>query len=337
MSKNDISVRNYSVTTINDIENNLTVLHKEADLSVGHALNAQLCVINVVKSPLLYSSAIDLFFEHMKSGMSLCRNDAEIKECRQRYCLMLNNMLFFTRAKIEFEVKANRELGRTLMLQAIDQLSDSIVDVVSLCASGRMMNKKEISDILLNNFLKDKNDNILKKAWRWFTEKRRLTEELRKFHNNANRLINKIWKHRKLIGKSDIIAGLIDNYADEMVGFVMDGEISYYENKRDSAFDDMTDSDYMTDWIVFPLVGALGIQIVVLVVRWIISWFSDYPENWATTQWIWCGIIVGGYLACFVGWRSLKYIYAHMMMRRKQKEKKELYNHYQELSEFFSE
>jgi len=120
MSKNDISVRNYSVTTINDIENNLTVLHKEADLSVGHALNAQLCVINVVKSPSLYSSAIDLFFEHMKSGMSLCRNDAEIKECRQRYCLMLNNMLFFTRAKIEFEVKANRELGRTLMLQAID-------------------------------------------------------------------------------------------------------------------------------------------------------------------------------------------------------------------------
>lgn len=331
MSSDDLSKCNYNVASIKDIEHNLTVLHGQANQSVGHALSAQLCVINVVKSPSLYSSAIDLFFEHMKNGLSLCKNEDEIKACRQRYCLMLNNMLFFTRAKIEFEVKANRELGRTLMLQAIDQLSDSIVDVVAQCAVGTIMNKKVVSGILFNNFLKDKNDNILKKAWRWFTENNRLTEELIEFHNNANRLINKIWKHRRLIGKSDIIAGLIDNYADEMVDFIMDGEISDYENKRNSAFDGMT------DWIVFPLIGAVVLQIVVLVVRWIISWFSDYPENWATTQWIWCGIIVGGYLTCFFGWRSLKYIYAHIMMRRKQKEKKELYNHYQELSEFFSE
>lgn len=136
-------------------------------------------------------------------------------------------------------------------------------------------------------------DSFLKKAFRWLTESSQLAEELSKFHLSLQKLFDKLEKAREYIGPSDIIAGLIENYAKPVADEVYSEQINARKKDLNAA---KTSGAYNWDGFLGWLMGTNFVvfvaQIIVLLVRWIISWFSDdMPEHWAKSQWIWCGVI----------------------------------------------
>lgn len=294
----DKSINICLCTTPKDVTATLEELAGLSNQSVAHALKAQIQVIKCISAPPLHGSTFDLFFKHIKGAISYA-DEEYANEIKDRAALLLNNFVFFMKAKVEYEIAANRTEYENLLVDASYDLAESILSLTEVAAkcteisAGNITtlaptakNVRQFAKVFIGS--KGDNDGWLQKGLRLAFKNKHTKDAQRNFCDTLHRLSEKLCSNYDVIGRNNIIAGLFQNYRDDL--------LEYHYSKDCSDLKKKASRLKYKIWI-FPLtilgVGC-GVSLLVWLVRWIISWFYVPSQGWAVQQCIWSGIIVGG-------------------------------------------
>ena len=280
-----------SCTSLEEVQDALSLMAEDANKSLAHALKAQIQVVKYISKPDLYGSTFDLFFKNLKKAIDYAEDDENIYELREQAGLMLNNFVFFMKAKIEWEVAVNRKEGESLFLEAAHGLAESVLTLSSMYYGGavkaalKVTAVKQLSALFFNpNY---EGDNWFKKAGRWLFKSSRTAEKKADFLETLDRLANKLVDKYDTIGSNDLIAGIYENYRDELIE-AHSYDWTYLWEKAS----EYREKSWGIPCFILGIGGALSG--LVWLIRWFISLFSESAPGWALTQWMWTGIVLGG-------------------------------------------
>jgi len=343
-------VSNREIKTIEGMESYLEEMVKYANISVEAALNAQLQVLRYVQSPKLYDSSFDLLFANVKKALKYAESPQMCDKIREKTSVMINNYVFFMKAKLQYEIEVNRKEQEGLMADATSMLVKSCVDIVALAAesSGNISTDIVILKVA-NNFLasSQSGDNFFKRVVRWWHKEKRTQEKTDEFYETLGSLVKKLYKHRKVIGQSDLIAGLIGNYAKELTDFDTGNRVGILnhiltENNESSLRD-------VQRLFISILFGSAGIWFFVWLFKKISSGFSwvwskvsgdEYVSSssqWSVDFWKWIGIIfLLALFIRFVRWLFVKIKFSSEL-RQAEQEWSEVYQSYLGIVKDFEE
>lgn len=280
-----------SCTSLEEVQDALSLMAKDANKSLAHALKAQIQVVKYISKPDLYGSAFDLFFKNLKKAIDYAEDEDNIYDLREQAGLMLNNFVFFMKAKLEWEVAVNRREGEALFLEASHGLAECIMTLASMYYGGttkaivKVTAIKQLSTLFFNP--NNEGDNWFKKAGRWLFKSSRTAEKKAEFLETLDRLADKLVDKYEIIGSNDLIAGIYENYRDELI----ESHSYRWTSLWEEASDYKDKSWQIPCWIIS--IGSM-LSGIVWFIRWIISLFKDLTPGWASTQWIWTGVVLGG-------------------------------------------
>ena len=267
--------------------NNLAV---QANQSVASALKAQVQVIKYISKPDLCGSAFDLFFKNLKNALTHCKDEENAYEIREKAGLMLNNFIFFTKAKIEWELLVNRKEGEKLFMHAANELAQSVCEI-ALLPGG--MAKAAVKAIAIKNLQQmlfnpdEQGDNWLNKATRWLFKSSATARKKAEFAETLDKLADKLVKYRDIIGENDLIAGIYENYYEDLMDYHSREWIMHHANADEKL-------EKSWKWPIYIFVIGGIVSGLTWIVRWIYSLFGNLSEGWAAKQWIWTACICGG-------------------------------------------
>jgi len=257
------------INTIEDMENYLQKLSEHANESAEAALKAQLQVIHYVQSPKLYDSSFDMLFKCIKNALKYADSPKMQEQVREQATIMIQNYVFFMNAKLQYEVAVNRKEYEDLMEDACKMLAESAADVATLAVPGgaaaKMTMKSAVAKASINMLTKkdSKGDNLLTKFHRWWTKDTRTKEKQSEFIQTIDTLITKLYKQKDIIGKSDLIAGIVNRYASDITEYLYKDKLETAQRCFDYAQDNALDREKISFWVI------LSVNILVLLLRWI--------------------------------------------------------------------
>lgn len=279
-----------SCTSLEEVQDALSLMAKDANKSLAHALKAQIQVVKYISKPDLYGSTFDLFFKNLKKAIDYSEDEESAYDLREQAALMLNNFVFFMKAKIEWEVSVNRKEGEALFMEASHGLAESVLTLSTMYYDGatklalKATAVKHLSNLFFNP---DKeNDNWFKKAGRWLFKSSRTKEKELEFCDTLDRLADKLVDQYDVIGKNDLIAGIYENYYEDLMDYHSPAWTSYW-----SEADEYLNKSWQIPIYEIVILGVLSG--IVWLIRWIISWFSNTTPGWGVQHWMWTGICTG--------------------------------------------
>lgn len=160
-------------------------------------------------------------------------------------------------------------------------------------------------------------------------------------------LTSKFSKHRDLIGRSDLVAGIVRRYAEDMTEYFYGDKLKTAQSHFDYVYNNAWEKEKKNFWII------LSINISVLLIRWIFkslgagfSYVSakiadeEYvadTAHWALRQW--------GYAAALFAFISIIILIQYLINRNKaktaltaaQKEHDDAYQNYLNIAAQFEE
>lgn len=280
-----------SCTSIEEVQESLSLMAQEANKSLSHALKAQIQVVKYISKPDLHGSTFDLFFKNLKKAIDYAEDEENVYELREQAALMLNNFVFFMKAKIEWEVAVNRKEGESLFLEASHGLAETVLTLASMYYGGTAkvaMKATAVKHLSTLFFNPDKEgDNWFKKAGRWLFKSSRTAEKKADFFETLDRLADKLVDQCEIIGSNDLIAGIYENYREELIESHSDEWTPLWADASE-----LKEKSYGIPGFILGIGGALSG--IVWFIRWIISLFSESSPGWASAQWMWTGIVLGG-------------------------------------------
>lgn len=308
----------------------LNALAVQANKSVASALRAQVQVIKYISTPELSGSTFDLFFKNLKNALTQCEDEEDAYEVREKAGLMLNNFIFFTRAKIEWELAVNRRAAEDLFVHAANELGQIVCEVCVLATTTPAVGAttvavQKISQLFFNP--DEHGDTLFKKAARWMFKGSRTAKKEANFARTLDALADKLVKHRDIIGENNLIAGIYENYYELLMQYHSDEWLT-----REINADTKMEKAWQIPLWILGIGGALSA--IVWFIRLVISLFSSPHAGWAGQQWMWTGIVLGG-ISLIVA--AIFSILAFVEMSRGKRIKKMYHDYYTGIQEAFSE
>ena len=276
----------------------LSSLEVGASISVQEAIKAQMQVLSYIQSRVLVDTTLDTIILHLKKSLKYSQNDLEREKIRESFSLMIQSYIFFIDARLQYEINENKKEARELACQAGEIFIKSTAEIAMMAATGGASAIKTSTIVanLSNNFLKDAQDNIFQKTWKWLSKKRRIEEKQEEFFKILHTIFKKLYKYHRLIGKSILISGLIERYTPEIRSYICQKEetqIEYYESKEFEWA--------ILGWVSLGSLIGVVISLIVALFRWPIKAIAETNnEPWFSTQMYWTLGILGGVIAAYV-------------------------------------
>ncbi len=308
INPSNTNVQRIEIKSLEQMESFLENLKATASDSLSAALSAQLQVIRYVSSAQLVGATFDTLFQNLKKAKEYATTPKERDAIMERGSLMIQNYVFFMRARLVYAIEDNKEEGRKLFEEAGKQLSKNVVEIVAMYATGGASLSVTVSKNLFQNA--EQYLSLVNKFLNWWNKEQINAEKQQEFYKSIELLISKLNKRKDIIGQSNLIAGLVENYAEDLTGFATAEYYAVYVdvfNKKEKI---------LKQFWTAPL-GVLSISIVFLCIRWfwhlmqdvgagMMSWFSDDVEKitrdgWVATHFMWTsGYIVIAVLIVFI-------------------------------------
>lgn len=321
-----IEPRVHTLNSIEEVENFLNDLQKNASISIASAIEAQLRVIkDVVYSPNLVDSTITLLIQNLKKSLDYEQSQQVREELREKFSIMIQNYVFFLDARLQYEIKEHKKETWDLVEKAGNQLCNSACDLALMAmTNGASSIKTGVVRIACNNVFSPQNEGLWKKIVGWWTKKKKLEEKKQTFYKTIYNIFQKLSKYHEYIGPNILIADVIDRYADEISHNEFYKRIDDVEKSMTEDVNILCNTNLFFDKIIFPgLVLLIGI--VTIVIRQIWYWIYDAStsvaslitdvEATSTTGWflnhlLWVlGLtIITECICVFITWQKRKYL-----------------------------
>ena len=120
------------IDTIDKLEEWIAVTQTEAAKPAALVLQQQLQVLNYVQSPAMSGMVIDNIIVCLYKSLELAETDADKEAIRGSVASLLQSVLFMAEARLQYDVKKNKEEAVEMISSAGNLISDSVAAVASM-------------------------------------------------------------------------------------------------------------------------------------------------------------------------------------------------------------
>lgn len=312
-----------TLKTIDDVQAYLQKLAESANESIACALQAQIQVLHYVQSPNLVDGTFETLFENTRKALEYATSEMERKNIQDKTSLMIHNYFYWVQARLDFEYHMikdeesdNREEKRKLVVDAAKKLADTVVSIVTTAATASVSGGPDaIKAAIINELvtsLNDENKQTQRKGWidrlfDWWYKKDRINEKWEKyrqrqdeFYQSLDKLIEKLAKRSSIIGKSNLVAAIIDRYAHDLCHYHYSTQLGNAIQIKNNAV------EVGISWMPGLAIGSISVLAVAFVGRAIYRMFASLYSKifadgvsapWALTHLKYSAMILVGVLA----------------------------------------
>lgn len=261
-----------------------------ANQSLACALSAQLQVIKYVSSPEMIGSTFDLLLESIKKSLESA-DESERELIKESTGIILSNFIFFFRAKLEWEIIDNRQKIENELVWASNELAGNILKITGYTCNTEFGPEEtnKLGKLLFDP--KKENDGWYRNFKRQFFRNNHIKEKKEDFIKSIDLLAQKLENKHTLIGANDIIAGIFENYLDQLVES-HSSDWSIYEKKARNCRKKSWGMSILTVFI--GLLSGLAITFVLfkygLPYMPRLNHFSKMGGDWLAEIWEWIGV-----------------------------------------------
>lgn len=322
--KSAVTKPDIKIKTIDDVQSYLLKLAESANESIVCALQAQIQVLRYVQSPHLVDGTFEMLFENTRKALKYAVSEAERKEIQEKTSLMIHNYLFWVQARLDFEYHMieddesdNREQMRKLVANAAEMLADTVVQVATVAATTAISGGTTVAikAAVTNDLVTSLNDpnkqaqrkGLFRRLIDWWTAEDRINERWEKyeqrqieFYQSLDKLIEKLAKRSSIIGKSNLVAGIIDRYAGDLCHY-------HFRTQLNDAIRIKSDAvELGIRWMRGLAIGSIVVLAIAFVGRAIYRMFASLYNKffadgvstpWALTHLKYSALILVGVLA----------------------------------------
>jgi len=272
------------IESLEQMEVYLASLQQGASTSVSAALAAQLQVINYVSSPQLIDSTFDLFFQNLRKSLDYAENDQMKDIIREKSTLMIHNYIFFLNAKLTYAIQENKKEGQRLLETAGAQLSNTALACAQLATTDKVSGAMAVLEISIDLFQTGKSEgNVFVKAISWWGKEKENKRKQSDFYKSLSSLIRKLHKYKDLIGKTNLISGLIENYAKDLAEHEVPESIREIVAKLEKLQreKELKKKQFIRLMWAIPVLGCILLAVL-----------SGGQDKWVETHFIWVLIVM---------------------------------------------
>lgn len=207
------------IDTIDKLEEWIAVTQTEASKPAALVLQQQLQVLNYVQSPAMSGMVIDNIIVCLYKSLELAETDADKEAIRGSVASLLQSVLFMAEARLQYDVKKNKEEAVEMISSAGNLISDSVAAVASMLtpvpgAKTRVM-VPVVKNILSSQAIQGGFFAHLLSA----KKKQEIIDEKIKEHNTMlENLFATFDRYYDLIGPSIQIHGVLSRYIKQLTG-----------------------------------------------------------------------------------------------------------------------
>lgn len=205
------------IDTIDKLEEWIAVTQTEASKPAALVLQQQLQVLNYVQSPAMSGMVIDNIIVCLYKSLELAETDADKEAIRGSVASLLQSVLFMAEARLQYDVKKNKEEAVEMISSAGNLISDSVAAVASMLtpvpgAKTRVM-VPVVKNILSSQAIQGGFFAHLLSA----KKKQEIIDEKIKEHNTMlENLFATFDRYYDLIGPSIQIHGVLSRYIKQL-------------------------------------------------------------------------------------------------------------------------
>lgn len=218
---------NNSITTIDQAKDLIGNLQNSTNYIGQQILSAQLQVLTQISSPELVGSSFDIMLTNIKEVLSSSESDSFKEVFRKNSILLIQNYIFFMKAKLVFIRSALEKENEIIMREKYALMRDATKGLVK-CFEGTlaMSGNKWIGNIKIDiteisRYMEEK--GLIDRFFDWLNRKEIQKQNYQKskalqleFDKIMGELPIKLYSYHKYIGNSTLIAGIITSYKKEI-------------------------------------------------------------------------------------------------------------------------
>lgn len=138
------------IDTVDKLEEWITVAQTEASRPAAMVLQQQLQVLKYVESPAMSGMVIDNIIVCLYKALEIAESETEKNAVRESVSALLQSILFMSEAKLQYDIRKNKEEAIEMISNAGNLISDSVTAVASMLAPLPGAKKKAVIPVVKN-------------------------------------------------------------------------------------------------------------------------------------------------------------------------------------------
>ncbi|WP_424651121.1 hypothetical protein [Capnocytophaga gingivalis] len=234
-----------------------------------------------------------MFFANLRRSIKSAPNSIQKENIQERTQLMIHNYIFFLQAKLDYMIEGHSVAGKEIFIQATDNIISFTQELLKNEGGMQLVLDKRV---LVAKIVSKFDQNFIQKIWNYFFGASKIERKYRELIHTLELLFAKFERHKKLIGKSDIIPELMYRYRREVVHYRNRNALALFSQENLRGF----------------IIGFL----IVWSILFMIGYYVDYsiPENKKIISIIgWSGCFIPLYIYLFI---RLRMFFQNMRYKR---------------------
>lgn len=202
------------IETVDQMEQWITSLQTEASKPAAMVLQQQMNVLKYVESPSMSGMMVDNIIVCLYKALEVAENEEHKVILRDSVAALLQSVLFMSEAKLQYEIKKNKEEAIEMIANAGNLLTESVTAIACAMIPGAQAAAiPAVKNVLSSNKMGNAVSMFL-------TAKKRqeLLDDKTKEHNEMlNNLFQTLDKYFDIIGPSIQIHGVLSRYRGQLV------------------------------------------------------------------------------------------------------------------------
>lgn len=205
------------IDTIDKLEEWIAVTQTEASKPAALVLQQQLQVLNYVQSPAMSGMVIDNIIVCLYKSLELAETEADKEAIRGSVASLLQSVLFMAEARLQYDVKKNKEEAVEMISSAGNLISDSVAAVASMLTPVPGAKTKVMVPVVKNILSSQAIQGGFFAHMLSAKKKQEIIDEKIKEHNTMlENLFATFDRYYDLIGPSIQIHGVLSRYIKQL-------------------------------------------------------------------------------------------------------------------------
>lgn len=218
-SPSDLKERSVDVIdTIDKLEEWITVAQTDASRPAAMVLQQQLQVLKYVESPAMSGMVIDNIIVCLYKALEVAGSEMEKNAVRESVSALLQSILFMSEAKLQYDIRKNKEEAIEMISNAGNLISDSVTAVASMLAPLPGAKGKAVVPVV-KNILSTQTiqSGFLTHLLSAKKKQEMIDERIKDYNTMLENLFATFDRYFEIIGPSIQIHGMLSRYTKQLI------------------------------------------------------------------------------------------------------------------------
>ena len=206
------------IDTVDKLEEWITVAQTDASKPAAMVLQQQLQVLKYVESPAMSGMVIDNIIVCLYKALEIAESETEKNAVRESVSALLQSILFMSEAKLQYDIKKNKEEAIEMISNAGNLISDSVTAVASMLDPLPGAKKKAVIPVV-KNILSTQTiqSGFLAHLLSAKKKQEMIDERIKDYNTMLENLFATFDRYFEIIGPSIQIHGMLSRYTKQLI------------------------------------------------------------------------------------------------------------------------